>query len=734
MLATSLEFRKRIAQNTKTVHKATLTLADDTVIELVGDDMMDGISFSESTSSSSSFEIGAAVIGRHDFVLRNDDSRFDDYDFTGATVIPYVGVELDDETTEWLRKGVYGIEQPSSYSNTIKLSALDNMRLFEKPYSDVNTSYPASLLTILSDICTSCGVTLATTTFANYTATVAKRPDDDALTCLDMVSYVAQTSGNWAKCDTLGRLKLGWYDTSILEGVDWVDGGTFLTDTTPYSDGDEADGGGFHTEDDSLDGGSFATIPYAHLFAFSSLTVTTDDVVITGVRVTAVDEVTAGGTKGNDGETSLYGSEGYVLEVSGNPLIQYGTASTAAARIGARCVGMRFRPFDASVIGDPSYEAGDAAILTDGKQRQYKSFITNCTWRNGSYQSLSCGAETPSRNSATSYSALTKAIVEARNAAKSEKTAREIAMETMALMLSSASGLYKTAETQSDGSVIYYLHDKPTKAASSTVWKATAEAFGVSTDGGATYSYGVSNNGVAILNQIYAQGIDADYITTGAITVRDPNDTTKVIFRADVALKNVTIGGFNVNDSALYNGPASLSSSTAGVYVGDDGVKVNKVVGNSQYGAKLADGALEFNDSQGRVGVIDGSGFGSAGCMLIAGADDGIVFYAPKTYVDDGNQGVLYGRGVETISNSGGNTSTNSHYSTRFVPQSLNNNVLTGYMRLVFPKHINGMFTGSSTGYWSVVGNGNIDIPLKAYVDNKVPTFTLSGSNLYISL
>ena len=104
MLSTSFAFRKKISQNTKTVHKATLTLADGTVLEIEGTDLMAGTSFSESVSSQASFDVGAAIIGRHDFTLRNDEGKYDEYDFTGSTVIPFVGVELDDGTTEWLRR------------------------------------------------------------------------------------------------------------------------------------------------------------------------------------------------------------------------------------------------------------------------------------------------------------------------------------------------------------------------------------------------------------------------------------------------------------------------------------------------------------------------------------------------------------------------------------------------------------------------------------------------------
>lgn len=41
-----------------------------------------------------------------------------------------------------------------------------------------------------------------------------------------------------------------------------------------------------------------------------------------------------------------------------------------------------------------------------------------------------------------------------------------------------------TEDPQDDGSVIYYMHNKPTLEESDIVWKLTAEAIGISTDGG----------------------------------------------------------------------------------------------------------------------------------------------------------------------------------------------------------------------------------------------------------
>ena len=516
MLPTSFAFRKAIAENTKTVSKATMTLADGTVFELSGLDFMTGSSFSDSTSSNSAFEVGAAVMGSYKFTLRNTDGRWDDYVFTDAVIEPSVGLIFEDGSTEWVRKGVFGIEQPKTYGNTVRLSSLDNMRLLERPYSDVGTVYPATLGLIASDICAACGIGLATPAFANSSATVAVRPSDESMTCLDMISYVAQSSGNWAKCDVWGRLCLDWYDTAAFEDEDWLDGDRFDA-SRPYASGSTADGGGFMSGGAEYDGGGFAGDRFIHLFAFASLNVATDDVVITGVRVTAQDEVEEDGTRGDEGETALYGTEGYVLEVSGNPLIAYGGAAEAAQRIGLRVAGMRFRPFNASVLGDPSIEAGDPVILTDRRQNQYRSYITSNNWCAGSYQAVSCGAETPSRNSADGYSALTKAIVESRLALRAEKTAREQAFERLNNMIENSGGLYKTSHTMPDGSTIYFLHDKPTLAESSIVWRLSAETFAVSVDGPTGPWLGFDAWGNAILNSIYAIGIDASHVDTGIL-------------------------------------------------------------------------------------------------------------------------------------------------------------------------------------------------------------------------
>ena len=64
--------------------------------------------------------------------------------------------------------------------------------------------------------------------------------------------------------------------------------------------------------------------------------------------------------------------------------------------------------------------------------------------------------------------------------------------------------------------------------------KITAEAIGVSNDGGKNIlCMALSLDGDIIARILYAHGIDADYINTGAITVRDA-ETKEIIFSVDM--------------------------------------------------------------------------------------------------------------------------------------------------------------------------------------------------------
>ena len=237
--------------------------------------------------------------------------------------------------------------------------------------------------------------------------------------------------------------------------------------------------------------------------AIKSFTPENQDIIITGIQVTDASD---------EKQSSLYGEKGYVLEVSDNPLIEAGKAPVVASYLGKKIIGMSFRPLDLTCILDPSAEAGDPAEVTDRKGKTYTCWITNMTYATGRDTKITCDAESPSDRAAVRFSEQTKAIIENRNKIEKERTERELALKNLSKQLAESSGMYITAEKQKDGSTIYYVHDKPTLAESMIVWKLTATALGISTDGGKTYPYGLDVSGKAILDRIYVIGINAENV------------------------------------------------------------------------------------------------------------------------------------------------------------------------------------------------------------------------------
>lgn len=110
-------------------------------------------------------------------------------------------------------------------------------------------------------------------------------------------------------------------------------------------------------------------------------------------------------------------------------------------------------------------------------------------------------------------------------------------------------------ETDAGGGKTYYLHNKPKLEESDMVWKMTAEALAVSTDGGKTWNAGMTVDGDIISRILTATGVNADWINTGALVVRDT--AGEVLFnadidtgRVDIAADTFTLKGLTIDEIA----------------------------------------------------------------------------------------------------------------------------------------------------------------------------------------
>ena len=490
-----------------------------------------GFKVEDSVSGSNNFEIGAAIVGKFTLVLNNIYDDYSDYDFYGAEISNVkCGLKLPDETTESVRFGKYTVDEPKYNGSIITLSCLDNMSKFDRPYSESNLTYPATLGQIVRDACNICDVPLASdsATFDNDDYVVDARPDDNT-TFREVLSWVGQISCHWLKCNNNGQLSLRWYDRETYDKLFGIyDAGNFNDDIEK----DTVDAGTFANpaDGDVIDFGTFSdSKKYHHIYSTTSTDMSTDDVTITGIRVT---ERAPEDAEDQEDIVYQYGEDGYVLGIEGNELIQSGKGSQVASYLGGKIVGLTFRPLSLTCLSDPTIESGDLAIFTDRKGRSYKTLITSTTFQAKNYQKVSCDAESPSKKNASRISKYTKVYQDLKNNLKRQKTAWEQAIEDLDNRLTNSSGLYSTIEQQEDGSNIYYLHDKPTLEESEVVWKMTAEAWGVSTNGGETWNGGMTVDGDVIARILTSIGVNADWINTGSLVIQD-NDGN-IMFRGDV--------------------------------------------------------------------------------------------------------------------------------------------------------------------------------------------------------
>lgn len=565
----SSEYKEALKQDSRNyITYADIKLKDGTILKISNEDLWKGgFAFEDSVSSSDSFDVGSAIVNKFTLTLNNIDEKYSGYDFEGAEGVVFVAIALEGmnaipeplkdsegqlitdhngeqigaffrSETERIRICTgYISDSPKEVSSIIALSFFDNMSKFDKPYSKSKLVYPATLNQIVRDACSECDVSLQTVSFPHDDFIVKIRPNDEAITFREIISWCAQIAGCFCRCDVYGRLELKWFDKNAVHQI-----------TSNYS----------------------------------APQISVSDVIITGVRVVEKNE-----SDKSEEKITIYqsGEDGYVISIEENELIKNGAGQTVAGWLGEKLVGYRFRKASVSHASDPTIEAGDIGVLQDRKGNKYNIVISSTKFSTGSGQSTQSSAESKALNSAARYSSSTKNYVDLQNGIAKEKTEREKALEELANRLETSPGVFTTVETDTGGGKIYYLHNKPKLSDSDMVWKMTAEAWAVSTDGGKTWNAGMTVDGDTIVRILTATGVNADWINTGAITVRDSNQN--IIFSVDMDTKKVIISGDAVSIggrpiSGAINDAISQSQQYADKALGDYADTVSKELSSIQ--------------------------------------------------------------------------------------------------------------------------------------------------------
>lgn len=501
MINVSNEFKTLMSERQDFKEYAEVTLANGTVLELTEDDFsIDNNSLVDSAGANS-IPLGVALSRNVQLEIMNDDDHLSDYDFFGAKIRLYLTFELS-STTEKIEYGTFTVTQPETYGSVVTIVGYDDMYKADKTYSTTLT-FPATAKSVLIDSCDTCGILIGDSNFLHNDFQIPTMPSSE-YTHRQIIGFIAMIACGNARIDRTGHLQIITYDFDYSTNIHDIE-------------------------------------------AYDSLTSDTNDVQVTGVQMTKTVTKTITDEDGNENEEDVeelvkYGSDGYVLEIE-NPLVA-GHEETLVSWIYERFKDVTFRGFTMDYISYPIAEFGDKIKITDWRGKSFYSVLTDVNFVFFGYTTLKNSAESPLRNQSSYTSSDQKAIIKSKEFAEREKSNRQNALDKMQEALKNSNGMYSTQEVLLDGSTIYYLHDKPTMKESKNVIKLTAEVIGFSIDGGKTYPYGFTITGEMVARLLYAEGINADYINTGALTVKDKSGN--IIFYADMETGTVKISGDNV--------------------------------------------------------------------------------------------------------------------------------------------------------------------------------------------
>lgn len=570
MIEVSQMYKDTLASGTRNFNAIiNITLEDGTRLPNLTNADLRAFSIDDAVSDDNSFTmLGSTIINQCSITLDNLSGKYFQYNFKYADVVVYIDYPLLDGTVERIRKGTFYVDDDKYVGGTVELTCFDNLAKLDKDYAASKLDYPATIEDIILDACNVCGIEFSHTKIPYSDFLVPAKPIKEQTTFRQVVGWAAQIVGCYVRCDTYGRLELNWCNiTALEEAYGSLDGGTFDS-STPYETGDIADGGRFNPWNVGyiISSATLESQSESHQFYYNyTQDIAIEDTLISGVTIVVDSKV-------SDTEDSSYsvGSDGYVITIEKNELITADIAQQVVTLLGDKLIGMRFRKASTNHMSDPTIEAGDIAVLWDTKNRSYPIIVTRTNFKIGSQQRTVCGVESPTKNSATRYTETAKAYLRIKEALRTEKTSREQAVNNLATRLAASSGLYSTIETTESGN-IYYLHDRPDLDDSQIIWKMTAEAWGVSSDGGQTWNGGMTVDGDTIVRILSAVGIDADWIRTGIIKDRN-----------------------GLNYINLDNGNLKFRSSTSKAYLDFTNASISTYTRSGIRGTTLFDNHLNF--------------------------------------------------------------------------------------------------------------------------------------------
>lgn len=542
MINVSTQLKKESITNRNYYVTANVTLSNGTTLKLGKKDFyLSGNSLVDSADSGD-FPVGVAIEKTASLSLVNDNGHFDGYDFNAARFVIFLNVQLSDRI-ETIKRGTYIVSKKPATASEISLSLLDKMHNTDKTY-DSNLSFPCTAKELLSECCQQCGITLGDAMFPNADFQIQKAPSN--VTYRTVIGMCAGIAGGNARIDENDLLRIITFDKTFTNTTIY-DGGTVKN----WTNGDDLDGGTLNpwTTGTVIDGGTLNNNDYHALFSIQNLQYDVDDVVVTGVKCV------------EDETEYMSGQDGYVITID-NQLLS-GNAQAGVEAIGNQLIGLRMRPFSCDGIANGYATFGDPVEFIDTKNRVFRSFATNVEFVFGGSTSWSCSAKSAEEDASEFIGGQQAAVEQAKKDTEKKLSAYDIKLKQMNELAANTLGFYYTEEVQADGSTVSYRHDKPTLADSKVIYKTGVDGFFLSVDGGQTWKAGFDSNGDAVLNILYAIGIQSEWINTRGFTAKDNNGNVTLRIDADTGAVTLEVENFTLKSRTIEQIAKDVVNETA---------------------------------------------------------------------------------------------------------------------------------------------------------------------------
>ena len=623
------------------------TMNNGTSLSLTDEDFMDGsVTITDSISGMSSFNIGSVVTNTFSGTLNNFSGKFDNYKLAGATLTVSLGINYDDGvgvmgaeyntstsyvagdycsrnghvyvctgatsgtwnsskwtqlTTEYISRGVYTVDKPTSLGKTIKITAYDKMDKLNRYYvgkytvsgSVTDVVFPVTASTFVQRLCDYCGVPYVSGSMWKLGSFVLTEFEyNESTTCRQVISWVMQSAGGFARMNPSGNLECKPFNPGVWFNSDTsINGGTI----SPWSSVSTYNGGTISPWSSATvyDGGITDGYQYA-LERLTSLDVFIEDIEITGIRAYAYNTI-------EEFKYYTVGTSGYIIDLQNNPMITESTMGLVAERVADKALGLNFRPFTATLIGDPSIEANDVIVMNDYLGNPHRSLITTINYALNKQERIECTAETPEANATEVASTSTSTAMGAVTAAYDYINAKKISAD-----------IITTGTLSAD------------RIASNSL--GVSKLDGTISDSGNTWAVDLTN-GTMTIGDLSANNITAGTIT-GAITATNltmsggsvnltTNSSSNDVISLQYGNNKATMRGghFEIrtqNSDTLRGelGVASDSYAVVNIY-NANGNKVSSL-GENQYG-----GGVQAMNSSGNVRALLAAGSAGGGLLSV---------------------------------------------------------------------------------------------------------------------